>query len=247
MVPIRKGDGTTVVPDGIGQVRTGDGRILFEGDAIPENGLVHQYDATELSLTGGDPVSEWPDIAGTTELTQTTESDQPTYESSGLNGNPSVRFPGDTEFLEATFPVTYTQPNTVFLALEVVALETGHIMDSAGTGDRHIFVAATDERLRMWSGDWIEAAGEATTDDFVLSGIFDSPDSELRRDSNTVASGDTGGLDWDSIYLGRHNTDEDYVNIRVGELLIYDRRLDASEMSDVESYLADKWGIDTGN
>ena len=37
MVPIRKGDGTTVVPDGIGQVRTGDGRILFEGDAIPDS------------------------------------------------------------------------------------------------------------------------------------------------------------------------------------------------------------------
>ena len=37
MPPIRKGDGTPVTPKGISQIRTGDGRILFDGDAIPDS------------------------------------------------------------------------------------------------------------------------------------------------------------------------------------------------------------------
>ena len=36
MPPIRKGDGTPVEPKGVSQIRTGDGRILFDGPAIPD-------------------------------------------------------------------------------------------------------------------------------------------------------------------------------------------------------------------
>jgi len=48
MPPIRKGDGTAVSPKGISQVRTGDGRILFDGPDI-----VTQYqfeDDTDTSV-----------------------------------------------------------------------------------------------------------------------------------------------------------------------------------------------------
>jgi len=37
MPPIRKGDGTAVAPKGVSQVRTGDGRIFFDGAAIPDS------------------------------------------------------------------------------------------------------------------------------------------------------------------------------------------------------------------
>lgn len=41
MPPIRKGDGTGISPSGISQVRTGDGRILFDGPAIPDSAIAH--------------------------------------------------------------------------------------------------------------------------------------------------------------------------------------------------------------
>ena len=41
MPPIRKGDGTPVTPKGISQIRTGDGRILFDGPAIPDSAVYH--------------------------------------------------------------------------------------------------------------------------------------------------------------------------------------------------------------
>jgi len=44
MPPIRKGDGTRVAPKGISQVRTGDGRIFFDGPAIPDSDLYYSID-----------------------------------------------------------------------------------------------------------------------------------------------------------------------------------------------------------
>ena len=42
MTPIRKGDGTPVEPKGVSQIRTGDGRILFDGPAIPDSAIYQQ-------------------------------------------------------------------------------------------------------------------------------------------------------------------------------------------------------------
>jgi len=67
MPPIRKGDGTPVAPKGISQVRTGDGRIFFDGPAIPDEkvydspGIYHEdvafVDGTFVFELGGSPGS----------------------------------------------------------------------------------------------------------------------------------------------------------------------------------------------
>ena len=44
MAPIRKGDGTPLEIPGVSEVRSGDGRVFFEGDAIPDSGGDHQWD-----------------------------------------------------------------------------------------------------------------------------------------------------------------------------------------------------------
>ena len=65
MPPIRKGDGTPLVPKGISQVRTGDGRILFDGVAIPDSAVL-QFDGTDdyvdfdrISISGEYTVTVW--------------------------------------------------------------------------------------------------------------------------------------------------------------------------------------------
>ena len=45
MPPIRKGDGTPVEPKGVSQIRTGDGRILFDGPALPDSVVDNFEDA----------------------------------------------------------------------------------------------------------------------------------------------------------------------------------------------------------
>ena len=53
MPPIRKGDGTPVTPKGISQIRTGDGRILFDGPAIPDS-VILQPESNDLDSANGD-------------------------------------------------------------------------------------------------------------------------------------------------------------------------------------------------
>ena len=48
MAPIRKGDGTALEIPGVSEVRSGDGRVFFEGDAIPDS-AVDQYEIDEGS------------------------------------------------------------------------------------------------------------------------------------------------------------------------------------------------------
>ena len=53
MPPIRKGDGTPVEPKGVSKIRTGDGRILFDGPAIPDS-VVDDLESGDLTRYQGD-------------------------------------------------------------------------------------------------------------------------------------------------------------------------------------------------
>ena len=71
MPPIRKGDGTPVTPKGISQIRTGDGRILFDGVAIPDSAS-HRWTLEEDSSTFVDSIgSSDATNQGTTRTTNT--------------------------------------------------------------------------------------------------------------------------------------------------------------------------------
>ena len=77
MPPIRKGDGTPVAPKGISQIRTGDGRILFGGVAIPD--LVTDYEFESLS-DNFSIVGDWSLSSGSVEgdkgLSSDSDNDQ---------------------------------------------------------------------------------------------------------------------------------------------------------------------------
>ena len=70
MPPIRKGDGTPVEPKGVSQIRTGDGRILFDGPGIPDTRVSRPEDEdnlTDFDNQFGIEVSvsqDWPDFDG---------------------------------------------------------------------------------------------------------------------------------------------------------------------------------------
>jgi hypothetical protein len=54
--PIRRGDGTTLAPQGIAEVRRGDGAVYFEGNPIP--------DSATFQWLYDDFASPWPDNIG---------------------------------------------------------------------------------------------------------------------------------------------------------------------------------------
>lgn len=55
--PVRKGDGTGVVPNGVAEVRTGDGRVLF-GGAIPDGAVLQYRVEDDTDTTAIDSVND---------------------------------------------------------------------------------------------------------------------------------------------------------------------------------------------
>ena len=67
MAPIRKGDGTPLEIPGVSEVRSGDGRVFFEGDAIPDSVVSRPEDTakgTDNAERGKqiELKSDWPSI-----------------------------------------------------------------------------------------------------------------------------------------------------------------------------------------
>ena len=58
MPPIRKGDGTPVTPKGISQIRTGDGRILFDGVAIADLAALYEFEDDDTTDVAEDSIAD---------------------------------------------------------------------------------------------------------------------------------------------------------------------------------------------
>ena len=69
-------------------------------------GASYHYDARRLDLTDGTGVSTWTDLAGSNNATQATATNQPTFKTNIINGNPVVRFDGTNDFMAITSGVT---------------------------------------------------------------------------------------------------------------------------------------------
>lgn len=245
MVPIRKGDGTTVVPDGIGQVRTGDGRVLFERverDAIPDSGdLQAAFDATELSLPDQDAVATWPDESGGGH--DLSAGDAPTYVANGIQGNPVVRFDGSSNYLDVVFNAI-SQPTTIYSVFEYKSLSSSSESPIDGAdGTRHkIGSGGIEDKWNLFAGDLLESSSSAATSAYVVSALFNGTGSEMRVDGSEVGSGDAGSSDLGGLTVGRAPNGSEWANVDIGEILVYDGDKSGSH-AEIESYLNDKWGV----
>jgi hypothetical protein len=89
---------TCVSLSSLAQTQTGPGGVGTSSN-------LHVWlDASQLTLSNGDPVATWADISGNgNDFTQSNASRQPDFSQSGLiNGRPSVAFNGTTDFFSSS-------------------------------------------------------------------------------------------------------------------------------------------------
>ena len=91
-------------------------------------GLVFWLDAKAIGQSDGSAVSAWNDLSGNGyNFTQATAANQPTYNATGLNGNPTVTFNGITNYLSlASLPssVAFTGGVSSFVVGAFDAIES---------------------------------------------------------------------------------------------------------------------------
>jgi len=146
-------------------------------------------------------------VSGTIEAVQASASAQPKIVNAGeiyrVGRMPSIKF--DVSYLESSFPTTYSQPNTIFIYGRNDGKRNYSVLTdgrSSAPVARHIIYHSDNlGNYSFYSG--IGVSGGPTDDlNHVLTGIFNSPNSNLYVDGVLNASGDTGSLSFAPINLG---------------------------------------------
>lgn len=222
------------------------------------NGLVGHYDAKELSLSDGDAVNTWPDLS-TSSNDLSDSVGVPTFRENEFPSGPGVEFTGSETLLSGSDILSTDNSFTYFIVFatdSVADSEDDVILGAGGSGTGRYYHYSTtvfgdaNNQSRIW----------ATNTSETLIG------NDIRGESHYQAvRRDRGGTDdtWilkedgtqlDSIIEGQNtgsplrevgggSEDDRYLEGSVGEILFYDQALTDSEISQVETYLNDKWFV----
>ena len=89
--------------------------------------------------------------------------------------------------------------------------------------------------------------GEADEEPHVFAALFDEAESELRVNGEAVAEGEAGTFPLGGVTLGASFNDANFLKGDIAAVLVFNRRLPATQIEDVEAYLQDKYfGAGTG-
>ncbi len=212
------------------------------------------------------PVSTWYDINPTNinklVFTQSNTSYQPAYSASSINGLPSLKFDGSSDYFEISYDVNLNPSAfTVFAVTRIIdASAYGAIFSSrvASSFSGYMFYAAptTPQAFQIWLGNgstWGNSGTVSSTISLnkptVMSATFDG--SSLTLYSNGTSAGavsralTTTSSSNFRIGAGKNEsaTPDYYLNGYLGELIIFDRSLKTEERQSIEKYLSQKWGV----
>ena len=241
-----------------------DGAEIDIGSDIPDSGLKHRYDATELDLSDGETVSSWSDGEGAADLS----GGNPTFVEDAHNTEPAVRFDGSDDILEAINDAS----DWTFLSngsewtIYLIAAPRGDVfsnqlspMGTADSTDSDIgltidYPDSSSDTVRFILSNGSEFTyledGLGTLSEDTLSmwgGLHDGSQIEFRLDGaeQRTESADASyspDAPENALQVGA-SAANDYFDGDICEILIYEQELTSSERDDLENALAEKWGI----
>ena len=246
MAPIRKGDGTPLEIPGVSEVRSGDGRVFFDGDAIPDT-VRNQYSSLQLTLSNGTTVDPYSDAVGELDLSPV---GSPTFTESdpNLNDRDSVVYDGtdDAHVLSSAEWDTLQQPFTIIAVVNPTdGGDRDSIVTRESTDDPPFFfdIRFDDNVYELFAGSAV-FGGTPTEDVQLLTGIVDGPDSALRKNGSEIATGDVGTADLESISVCAREGDSDFLDGPQGITEFHTVALSGTDLTDREDAIASKFGID---
>lgn len=221
---------------------TGNEAALLYLPDLPDLAIwLDANDGSTVTLRDSQYVTTWADNSGNgINASQATAANQPEYVTSGTR--PLVRFNGTSHYLTAALG-TLTQPTTIFYAGSFGNKTGGVMLDGTGSTNRQVIGAgtATTADVVMWSGSVGPSWGNMPQSFGVYTAVFNGASSSARKDGVQVNTGNPGSNSIQGLTLGARFSAARFLDGDVGELLIYDRLLNATEIGQVETYLMNKW------
>jgi len=237
-------------------------RSIFRRNRFTQNGLQLWVDAAlpgTVTRDGNNKVSLWKDktINGRN-FVQNTAAQQPTFLPTGINGLGAVYFDGtafNMPFSDQTLAYIANSSFTiVYVATKTAGSANQYVIGGQGTGTRNNliagYVSANTYKFGLGNDDMnaiVNVVNAGVPELYLMT--FDGITFERRIRRNTAdeglgaASGALSGMSGQA--LGKYLSS--FGNFALGELLIYNRVLTASEINCVERDLMSKWSITYGS
>lgn len=233
---------------------------------LPTDGLALVLSASELAYTlnDGDPVTVWPTALGGAAVALGKDGPPPTFVSSGVNGQPAVRFDGVNDYLtvSGTFR-DFSQGASIYVVAKPAALTSGFKYVLLGNGQ---------------SADGIGLGGDGAGtgvqyfafNDWGGVGWFATPASLIAGESSLVSlvqdAGAAGSSSYAEIakngvplhgasvyippvvsrsenYIAKSYWNDPPFNGDIAEIIVYNRKLTSTESAAVHAYLAVKYNL----
>tara|TARA_R100001510_G_C7648326_1_gene205634 strand:+ start:881 stop:1675 length:795 start_codon:yes stop_codon:yes gene_type:complete len=214
-------------------------------------------DSSDLAaLSDGDSVSSWTNQSTPQNVTQVTSTRQPTLQTNELNGKPVVRFDGTNDILsDGTVSDLNVGTGDVWFATVAKVTNTGGVSFVWEKGSTQLGLLSTKNgtlsfRLGsstsvplMNSGNWTRTDFFMTSASRVSStcnGFLNGSAADTTGTTNTASINNSSVFDVGASAIGGNTLNGD-----VGEILVGGGTLLESERVKIESYLDDKYGLDT--
>ena len=215
--------------------------ILKLSAQIPQENLILWLSADSVEIVDS-KVATWYDKSNNAfHLTQTDPTKRPVQVSSVLNSHPAIRFNGTNTKMNYTFPLLYSQPNTIFILLKINVSSNQVVFDGIGSGRTLLQYYNSNLRLRSLIDNNV-IYPLATPTNYILSTlVYNSPSSATSKNGVLMDTGNSGTLGWDGILLGTDQTNAAFFNGDILEFVYYNRLLTVEEKYYVENMIMDKY------
>jgi hypothetical protein len=215
-------------------------------------------------ISDGDTVLSWRSREGNNRLfQQATASKRPLYVASGIGGNPAIDLDGADDFLLLSSVPLSGVAGTIFIVATTDSIQDDHLFvvaDNASTtrylsmvglentGDLTQYQQRNNDTADTLTGSTDLA--ESTTYIFMTRCTGSAVNMRINGSDETLSGTNSG--DWiddtsnlDHIAIGAlvRSSELNHWNGKVAEILYYNTALSSADISQVESYLADKYGV----
>lgn len=212
--------------------------------------LIAWFDASDESTitdAGGGAVSAWNDKSGNgNNLSQGTGANRPTYNVRQLNGLETVDFDGTADFMTTAAYAggDLTQPSTIFLVgKRDVNTADNYYYDGITSTKRHAHLVSAGNLYQTFAGAGLTGSAVATTAEYLTT-IFDGASTVSYLNGVSDITGVEGSQVMDGLTVGAaYAGGFGFLDGYVAEIIVYNKALTSDEISDVETYITDKWGL----
>jgi uncharacterized repeat protein (TIGR01451 family) len=207
------------------------------------------------ATTTGAPVNFWSDQSPNGYNVAQSGAARPTYNTSGINFNPTINFDGTQNLFRAsTVGLTGTDKTVLSVALaNNLPAGTAGLIGSGGTFNE-VQYGYQGGRLNIYEniGNNALATSANIAGTVMLSTAIENNNTTTFYNNGLINGTATANSNppTNRLTIGSHtvnNNDKNYFNGQIAEILVFDRVLTAAERANAESYLAIKYGVTLGH